>query len=183
MQTSWEGPSCHPLPWDHTLASAPWLSSYLHPPNPHHHTVPQHQPAHPNCTRKWKQNRTKETATLRFTPRCPLPWPCRPPVPDTSSQGLEEDTCASACHTFPCNWSCHCIMSQRRHHPVNKNGGMGEEREEAEGKQKKKKLRKVGLEVELKRHKRINQTCVCVFFFSVLQIYVRARTEQSAVNN
>lgn len=52
-------------------------------------------------------------------------------------------------------------MSQRRHHPVNKNGGKGEEREEVEGKQKKKKLRKVGLEVELKRHKRINQTCVC----------------------
>lgn len=47
-------------------------------------------------------------------------------------------------------------MSQRRHHPVNKNGGKGEEKEEVEGKQKKKKLRKVGLEVELKRDKRIN---------------------------
>lgn len=31
-------------------------------------------------------------------------------------------------------------MSQRRHHPVNKNGGKGEEREEVEGKQKKKEI-------------------------------------------
>lgn len=121
--------------------------------------MPQHQPAHPNWTRKKETEQNKRNGDTKVYTT--LPWPCRPPVPDTSSQGLEEDTCASACHTFPCNWSCHCIMSQRRHHPVNKNGGKGEEREEVEGKQKKKKLRKVGLEVELKRHKRINQTCVC----------------------
>lgn len=88
---------------------------------------------------KTENNRTKETATLKITPRwalkslappfwTPTPrlrwrwgpfWPCRPPVLDTSSPGLVEDTCASACHTFPCNWSCHCITSQC-HHPINK---------------------------------------------------------------
>lgn len=126
MQMNWEGPPCHPLPWICTLAYSLWLSSYLHP---HQYTAPQHQRAHPSCTwnKKWTRTEKKGTATLRFTPRCPLPWPCRPPVPDTSSQVLVEDTCASACHTFPCNWSCHCIISEH-HHPVNKKKGARERR-------------------------------------------------------
>lgn len=118
-----------PRLWIHTYthSSSCW-SFYLQSPHNTTTLISSPQLSTKITTKKKKtknRNKTKDTTTLKFTPHNIGPallgntlslttpfWPCRPPVLDTSSQVLGEDLCASACHTFPCNWSCHCITGQ-----------------------------------------------------------------------